>query len=318
MPGKALTRPARQAAEWAEQHALRPASADPRKVWLLLVDMQNTFCLPDHELFVAGRSGRGAVEDTIRLCQFIYSNLGNISRITATMDTHTTMQIFHAIFLVDASGEHPQPYSQVNTEAVRSGQWKFNPALAGQLGISPEYGQAMLLHYVSELERRGKYALTIWPYHAMLGGIGHASFRPSKMLFFTDRTPFPDRSSWKGRHLHENYSVIGPEVLTGPMGECPANTIRALKRCRRMAHHRRPAKSHASNGRSQTRWDIQARMPARQKDIPARGLHSPVVVPGADYTRQRISFQDSGGGMHVVKSTDPIESWEGFPGLELA
>ena len=67
---------AHQAGAWARENGITPASQDKRRVWLLLVDMQNTFCLPDFELFVAGPSGRGAVEDSIRLCRFIYANLG--------------------------------------------------------------------------------------------------------------------------------------------------------------------------------------------------------------------------------------------------
>ncbi|HEY6073362.1 MAG TPA: hypothetical protein VIV15_08240, partial [Anaerolineales bacterium] len=213
---------AHQAAAWARENGIPPASQDKRRVWLLLVDMQNTFCLPDFELFVAGPSGRGAVEDSIRLCRFIYANLGMITRITATMDTHTAMQIFHAVFLVDENGAHPQPYSLVSAQDVRGGKWKFNAALADQFDISPDYGQEMLLHYVNRLEEQGKYELTIWPYHAMLGGIGHALV-PSveEALFFhslvrSARTEF----EIKGRYTFtENYSAIGPEVLTGPMGE---------------------------------------------------------------------------------------------------
>ncbi|HXQ37386.1 MAG TPA: hypothetical protein VN843_25475, partial [Anaerolineales bacterium] len=92
---------AKQAQEWARQHGIQPASADSSRTWLMLVDVQNTFCIPDFELYVGGRSGRGAVEDNTRLCEFIYRNLGNITYITATMDTHRTMQVFHAIFFVD-------------------------------------------------------------------------------------------------------------------------------------------------------------------------------------------------------------------------
>ena len=163
---------AQQAAEWAPSAALTPAAADTRRIWLLLVDVQNTFCMPDFELFVAGRSGRGAVEDTIRLCQFIYGNLGS-SRRSRPPWIPTGQQIFHAIFLVDEAGAHPAPYTTISAQDVRSGKWKFNPALAG-FGISPEYGQKMMMHYVTELEKHGKYELTIWPYHAMLGGVGHA------------------------------------------------------------------------------------------------------------------------------------------------
>ena len=89
----------REAQEWAEKHAVCPASEDDFRTCLLLIDVQNTFCIPDYELFVGGRSGNGAVADNIRLCQFIYRNLPNISKIACTMDTHTAMQIFHEVFL---------------------------------------------------------------------------------------------------------------------------------------------------------------------------------------------------------------------------
>src|SRR5512147_728858 len=123
---------ARQARDWARQYGLQPASADSKKTWLMLIDVQNTFCIPDFELYVGGRSGRGAVEDNVRLSEFIYRNLGGITQITATMDTHLTLQIFHAIFFVDRDGNHPAPYSDIHVSALKDGTWRFNPALASQ------------------------------------------------------------------------------------------------------------------------------------------------------------------------------------------
>src|SRR5512135_3713528 len=102
---------AHQAAEWRRRYNLKPAGSSQPKVWLLLVDVQNTFCIPGFELFVAGRSGRGAVDDNVRLCQFIYRHLDAITNISATMDTHLPQQVFHAIFFVDENGNHPAPYT---------------------------------------------------------------------------------------------------------------------------------------------------------------------------------------------------------------
>ena len=96
-----------QARDWALQHDLKPASVSKDKISLLLIDAQNTFCIPNFELFVGGRSGHGAVDDNIRLCEFIYRNLGNITHIIATMDTHTSQQIFHPIFFVDKDRRSP-------------------------------------------------------------------------------------------------------------------------------------------------------------------------------------------------------------------
>lgn len=311
------------AALWAAQHAITPADQDSRQVWLLLVDMQNTFCLPDFELFVAGRSGRGAVEDTARLCEFIYRSLGILTQITATLDTHTAMQVFHAVFLIDSSGAHPSPYSTVAAADVRSGRWRFNPALASQFAISPDYGQEMLLHYVSELEQRGKYELVIWPYHAMLGSLGHALV-PSieEALFFhsiarSARTEF----EIKGRSpFTENYSVIGPEVLFGPMGETLGeHNPRFVERLQSV-----DALIIAGQARSHcVAWtvadlldDIREVDPAlAQKVYLLEDCMSPVVVPGADFTdaADRAFEGFAAAGMHRVRSTDPVRSWDGFP-----
>src|SRR5512143_600220 len=213
---------AHEAAEWARRYKLLPAGASQPRVWLLLVDVQNTFCIPGFELFVAGRSGTGAVDDNVRLCQFIYRNLDLITDISATMDTHLPQQVFHAIFFVDKDGHHPAPYSSISAEELRSGRWKFNSDLAPGFAITPEYGQTMMIHYADELQKRGKYTLTIWPYHAMLGGIGHALVSAvEEAVFFHSmaRLTQPAFEVKGDRPFTEHYSVIGPEVTRGPQGE---------------------------------------------------------------------------------------------------
>src|SRR5512138_1140474 len=144
---------AKQAQDWAVQHGLQPASVDSKKNWLMLIDVQNTFCISGFELYVGGRSGNGAVDDNTRLCQFIYRNLGDITQITATMDTHRAMQVFHAIFFVDQNGDHPAPYTDIHVSELRDNKWMFNPALAPQFDIAPEYGQQMMIHYAEALQQ---------------------------------------------------------------------------------------------------------------------------------------------------------------------
>src|SRR5215207_8077397 len=73
-----------EAAAWAREHDLRPAGEDSLRLALVLVDVQNTFCVPGFELFVGGRSGNGAVDDNRRLCEFLYRNLGAITAIIPT------------------------------------------------------------------------------------------------------------------------------------------------------------------------------------------------------------------------------------------
>jgi len=77
---------AEDANEWARQHKIQPAALDEFKISLLLADVQNTFCIPDFELYVGGHSGTAAVDDNRRLCEFIYRNLGMINRIWVYTD----------------------------------------------------------------------------------------------------------------------------------------------------------------------------------------------------------------------------------------
>jgi nicotinamidase-related amidase len=306
---------ARQARDWARQHALQPVSFDPTKTWLMLIDVQNTFCIPGFELYVSGRSGLGAVEDNTRLCEFMYRNLGGITHVTATMDTHMTMQVFHAIFFVDKDGNHPAPYTDIHASELRARKWTFNPALSPQFDIAPDYGQETMIHYAEELEKRGKYALTIWPYHAMLGGIGHALVSSvEEAIFFHSvaRLAQPDIVTKGDTPFTENYSVIGPEVLTGPMGEMlgthDPRFIEKLQQFDRLIIAGQ-AKSHCVAWTvSDLLEDINAVNPELAKKVYLlEDCSSPVVVPGVvDHTDAADAAYGrfAKAGMRVVKSTD--------------
>ena len=306
---------AREAREWIQKNGLQPATADSTRTWLMLIDVQNTFCIPDFELYVGGRSGRGAVEDNTRLCRFIYRNLGNITHITATMDTHMTMQVFHAIFLIDRGGNHPAPYTDIHVSELRDGKWMFNPALADQFDIAPEYGQQMMIHYAEHLDKSGKYALTVWPYHAMLGGIGHALVSSvAEALFFHSvaRLAQTDIVIKGDTPFTENYSVIGPEVMTGPMDELlgmhDQRFIQKLQEVDRLIIAGQ-AKSHC------VAWTVSdlledialVDLELAKKVYLLEDCSSPVVVPGVvDHTDAADTAYErfAKAGMHIVKSTD--------------
>jgi nicotinamidase-related amidase len=133
-----------QAQQWARQHGIRAAAADTFRIGLLTVDVQNTFCIPEFELFVGGRSGAGAVDDNRRLCDFIYRNLSVLTQVIPTMDTHQAMQIFHAVYLVDEHGGHPDPFTLIAVEDIEQGRWKFDPEVARALGLDPLLPTAQL------------------------------------------------------------------------------------------------------------------------------------------------------------------------------
>jgi nicotinamidase-related amidase len=314
---------AANAQAWASEHGLRPEFENGFQICLVVVDVQNTFCIPGFELFVAGRSGTGAVDDNRRLCEFLYRNLGAITEIVPTLDTHRAMQVFHAIWLVDDEGRHPEPYTLVSPEDVESGRWRINPAAAESVGFEADYAQRQLLDYTQKLERSGKYNLTIWPYHAMLGGIGHAlvSAVEEAIFFHTVARSSQPNFQPKGENpLTEHYSMLGPEITEGPDGETIAGRndalIQELLQFDAVAVAGQ-AKSHC------VAWTIDDLLEGddeRERALAPRtylleDCTSPVVVPGMDYTEQAdAAFERfAAAGMHVVRSTEPIESWPGIP-----
>ena len=314
-----------QAQDWAREHGIRPASEDTFRTCLLLVDVQNTFCIPDYELFVGGRSGNGAVEDNIRLCQFIYRNLPHISKIACTMDTHTAMQIFHEVFWINDTGEHPTPLQTLITQAdIDAGKWCVNPDVTESvMGDRNQYEwlKAYGEYYVKTLTEDGKYPLAIWPYHAMLGGIGHAivSAVDEACFFHTIARKTQIHYETKGRNpLTENYSVLRPEVLNDADGKTIAKEnskfLETLLGYDRVIIAGQ-AKSHC------VAWTVSDLLEKIQKTDPELAkkiylvddLTSPVVVPGVvDYTESAdAAFAIAAdAGMHIVKSTAPIEGWD--------
>jgi nicotinamidase-related amidase len=314
---------AEEAEKWAKQNDIQPAADDRFKICLVAVDVQNTFCIPGFELFVGGRSGTGAVDDSRRLCEFIYRNLDVITKIAPTMDTHQAMQIFHSVFWVNDQGEHPAPFTLISKEDVEKGRWKFNPALGPSLGIDADYAQRHLLNYTKTLKEGGKYDLAIWPYHAMLGSIGHALVPAvEEAIFFHSIARYSQTSfQVKGDNpFTEHYSVLGPEVLEGPDGQPIAQkNVKFIEKLLQFdaVIIAGQAKSHCV---AWTIDDLLQDITVRDEKLAEKvylleDCTSPVVVRGAmDYTDEANAafrrFADA--GMHVVRSTDPIESWPGI------
>jgi len=313
---------AREAPDWADEQGIVPAAEDVFRICLLAVDVQNTFCIPGFELFVAGRSGTGAVDDNRRLCHFIYRNLGEITQIFPSLDTDHAMQVFHAIWLVDEQGNHPAPFTLISAEDVAAGRWRLNSAVARALGIDIDYAERHLAFYARRLAEGGKYDLTIWPYHAMLGGIGHALVSAiEEAVFFHGiaRYSNPEFQVKGDNPLTEHYSMLGPEVTEGPDGDRLAGKNTAL--IEKLLTFDAivvagQAKSHC------LAWTIddllkdeQVRERLAERTYLLEDCTSAVVVPGVvDYTDEAdASFERyAAAGMHVVRSTDPIEGWPGL------
>lgn len=183
---------------FAEKHGLKPSGADKFRIAAFGIDVQVGFCTPGASLFVPG-----AVEDTQRTVEWLYRNLDKVTSLFFSLDTHRMFQIFHPAWWVDAKGKHPAPLTPIFHEEVRAGKW-----------IAVAHPKESL-EYVKRLEASGKYVLTVWPYHTLLGGLSHALV-PSMMeaaLFHAAARKHQTHFETKGTHaMTENYSVLSPEV----------------------------------------------------------------------------------------------------------
>ena len=310
---------------------VRPAATDRLRIALMPIDCQVAFCAPGQPLFVGGRSGTGAVDDTRRLCEFIFREAGHLTSIYPTMDTHFVYQIFHPAFLVDANGSHPAPFSMISLEDIEKGKWSVDPNAAYPVSGDPNTFvklQEHLVHYARRLSQGGKYGLTVWPYHCLLGGVDHALMPAlhEAITFHSLLRRAQARPQIKGGNpLTENYSIFKPEVTDGSDGRPIAqrNTVfmEAL-----LTHDvvviAGQAKSHC------VAWSIRdflGELLAKDPALAARvylldDCSSSVVVPGViDFTDQaECAYRDfAAAGMHVVSSTTPIRDWPGIDAARL-
>ncbi len=206
------------AQDWRKQHNITASAADEHKVHLLLIDVQKDFCFPEGSLYVGGRSGTGAVDDSRRIAEFIYRNLGTLTDITATMDTHLAFQIFFPQFWQDRAGAPLTAHTVIAADQIASGEVKPNPAMAKWL-CNGNYTWLckQVEYYCRELEKAGKYQLYLWPPHCLLGTDGHALagvVQAARLFHAYARTAQSTVEVKGGNPLTENYSVLRPEVLT--------------------------------------------------------------------------------------------------------
>jgi len=290
---------------YAREHGVKPSAEDRFKIAAFGIDAQVGFCTPGASLFVPG-----AVEDTQRVLAWLYGNCDKITALHFSLDTHRVFQIFHPAWWVDERGAHPAPFTAISRDDVRSGRW------------APVTHPRESLEYVEKLEATGKYVLTIWPYHALLGGVSHA-LAPALMeasMFHAALRRRQTHFETKGTHaLTENYSVLSPEVteLGGqPVGAFNEPFFRMLMEYDRIYVFGQ-AKSHCVRSTLEDIRDHARRVDPSLAEkvwiledamspVPAPPLDP--LPPGLDFPAigERAIRELEGAGMKVAKTTDPI------------
>lgn len=316
---------------YRREHGVRPSGSDGFKTHLLLIDVQRDFCFPSGGLYVGGRSGKGAIDDNVRIAQFIYRNLSVLTDITCTMDTHFPYQIFFSSFWVDRDDQPPPAHTQITTEQVARGEYRPNVAMAWWLA-SGNYAwlTKQVEYYCKSLEAAGKYQLYLWPPHCLLGSVGHslAGVIQEARLFHSYVRGSRGAVEVKGGNaLTENYSVLAPEVLKRHDGLALAQRNTAFIKTLLESDAVIIAGQAASHCVKSTIEDLLGEILAQDVSLARkvyimRDCMSAVAVPNPSKPGEFfVDFTDAAeaalkrfadAGMHVVRSTDPISSWPGF------
>ncbi len=290
---------------YAAEHRIAKARHDTSRIAAFGIDCQVAFCTPGASLYVPG-----AEADTRRTIEWIYRNLDKLHTLAFSLDTHSVFQIFHPAWWVGRDGEPPAPFSVITHDDVLSGAWR------------PVAHEKESLEYTEKLAAGGKYVLTVWPYHALLGGLSHALV-PALMeaaIFHAVAREQATHFESKGQApLTENYSVLSPEVreLGGrAVGGLNAAFFEAL-----VSHDRvyvfGQAKSHCVLS---TLVDLRIELEKRDPSLLAK-IHvlvdatSPVPAPPIDPLPPSLDFPAVAerafadlerAGMRLVKTTDPV------------
>jgi nicotinamidase/pyrazinamidase len=179
------------------------SSKDTTRTALLLVDPQVDFIHTDGALSVAG-----AVGDTLRTIEWIFKHVGEITTIFASLDSHVPIQIFSPSWWQDKAGNHPEPFTIISHDDVRLGKW------------NPLYQTQWSMEYTERLEEDARKQLMIWPYHTLIGTVGH-SITPAlyeAIAYHSAVRQSQPRFISKGTIPQtENYSIFEPEVKLDDM-----------------------------------------------------------------------------------------------------
>ena len=172
--------------------------------------------------------------------------------------------------------------------------------------------------FVRTLAERDKFPLRIWPYHAMLGGIGHAlaPIVEEAVFFHSIARRSPPRFEVKGRHpLTEHYSALHPEVRSDENGGTLASANRDLVETLFGFDALIVAGQAKSHCLAWTVDDLLGEALARDASLVKR-IHlledcRSSAPGGPDFTREAGEafrrFEQA--GMQIVKSTDTLPAW---------
>ncbi|KAG2783680.1 hypothetical protein PC129_g17751 [Phytophthora cactorum] len=190
---------------------------------ILVIDQQVSFH-PGGSLAVPT-----ANEDAARIAGFITNHTSELSQIVLTMDSHQRYHIAHGIFWKNDAGESPQPFTTITSKDIKNGVWMPRDSSLSDY----------VLAYTKTLEASGKFSLTIWPEHCLIGSPGH-NIVPNVLasaLKWTKKSLKPIQYVMKGSNpFTEHYSALKAEyeLPYDPSTNLNKKLIKSLQRANKV------------------------------------------------------------------------------------
>lgn len=191
------------------------------RVELVIIDPQKDFCNPNGSLFVPG-----APEDMGRTADLIRRKGDVFNDIHITYDSHRQLDIAHPLWFKDSSGNHPDPFTLISAEDLRTGKWTTTMPGAYKRTLA----------YLEALEASGRYAHTIWPYHCLIGTEGHNlhdDIRDAVFEWEMKNIGMHDAVTKGSNPWTEHFSAIKAEVPdpSDPSTQVNTDFVRTLEEC---------------------------------------------------------------------------------------
>lgn len=183
------------------------------KVILLIIDPQRDFHEKDASGYTGSLAVTGALKDSERVAEMIKNHINGIDEIIVTMDSHHRYHIAHKLFWQNGEGKPPTDYTKILSSDIYNGHFEIKEdgeksfkieytdknefwrprfrieknMIKGEVRneIEIEKQKKMLREeyetllgwckkYTTELEKKGKFHLCIWPNHCIMGTKGHS------------------------------------------------------------------------------------------------------------------------------------------------